>query len=136
MELDMLTIGQRIKERRKELNLTQLDIKSKVGISSGNLSDIENGNRLPAASTLLQLAKALECSVDYILTGAPLISEKYNSSVIGESEQELLTIFHSLSPDDQYELIRIAEIKADKGKRTQNAKSSLSCTSNITYETA
>ena len=35
MELDTLEIGKRIKERRKELCLTQLDIKEKTGISSG-----------------------------------------------------------------------------------------------------
>ena len=49
MELDTLEIGKRIRERRKELHLTQLDIKEKTGISSGNMSDIERGNRLPAA---------------------------------------------------------------------------------------
>lgn len=48
MELDTLEIGKRIRERRKELHLTQLDIKEKTGISSGNMSDIERGNRLPA----------------------------------------------------------------------------------------
>ena len=45
MELDPLSIGIRIKDRRNELHLTQTDIKSKVGISSGNMSDIERGNR-------------------------------------------------------------------------------------------
>lgn len=136
MELDMLSIGNRIKERRKELNLTQLDIKSKVGISSGNISDIEHGNRLPAASTLVQLAKVLECSIDYILTGFSPTEEKCVSSAIGESAQKLLTLFYSLSPDDQYELVMIAELKANKGKRMQDAKSSLSRTYNTTYESA
>ena len=42
MSLDMITIGKRIKERRKELHLTLADIKAKTGISTGNLSDIEN----------------------------------------------------------------------------------------------
>ena len=33
-------IGQRIKERRKELNITQAQIKNSTGISTGNLSEI------------------------------------------------------------------------------------------------
>ena len=45
MELDIQSIGTRIKERRKELKLTQLEIKERAGISSGNMSDIERGNR-------------------------------------------------------------------------------------------
>lgn len=47
MELDIQSIGKRIKKRRKELHLTQTEIKEKTGISSGNMSDIERGNRLP-----------------------------------------------------------------------------------------
>lgn len=123
MELDVETIGNRIKERRKELNLTQLDIKEKVGISSGNMSDIEHGNRLPAAATLVQLAEVLECSVDYILTGTSPNKEIISFSPVGESAKKLLTLFYTLSPEDQTELIKIAEIKADKGKEG-NAKSS------------
>lgn len=52
MELDIQSIGKRIKKRRKELHLTQTEIKEKTGISSGNMSDIERGNRIPAATTL------------------------------------------------------------------------------------
>lgn len=134
MELDMKTIGNRIKERRKELNLTQLDIKSKVGISSGNISDIERGNRLPAASTLVQLAEVLECSVDYILTGISPSSEISFLSVQGESAKKLVNLFLTLSPEDQDELIMIAQIKADKGKRERDARSSHS--GNAKFETA
>ena len=75
MEADTTAIGTRIKTRRKELGLTQLDIKAAAGISSGNLSDIENGNRLPAATTLIQLSAVLSCSADWILTGKPETSE-------------------------------------------------------------
>lgn len=136
MELDMYSIGNRIKERRKELNLTQLDIKAKAGISSGNISDIERGNRLPAASTLVQLAQVLECSVDYILTGTSPIKEKIELSAVGESAQELLDLFYVLSPEDQNELLMIAEMKANKGKRQGNAKSSPSGNGSISSETA
>lgn len=135
MELDMHSIGIRIKERRKELNLTQLDIKAKAGISSGNISDIERGNRLPAASTLIQLAQVLECSVDYILTGASPTKEKNESSVVGESARELLDLFYILSPEDQNELLMIAEMKANKRKRQGNVKSSLSKNDDTSPET-
>ncbi len=134
MQLDMKTIGNRIKERRKELNLTQLDIKSRVGISSGNISDIERGNRLPAASTLVQLAEVLECSVDYILTGVSPLSEISLLSVQGESAKKLVNLFLTLSPEDQDELIMIAQMKADKGKRERDARSSHS--ENAKSETA
>ena len=116
MELDMQTIGSRIRERRKELNLTQQDIKAKSGISSGNISDIERGNRLPAASTLVQLAQVLECSVDYILTGFSSTQENFRTSTSEKSAVKLLNLFSELSPEDQNELLMIAQIKANKEK--------------------
>ena len=62
-------IGHRIKERRKELKLTQVQIKELCGISNGNLSDFENGNKTPSANSLVALSKALQVSTDWILTG-------------------------------------------------------------------
>lgn len=124
MNLDMTLIGKRIKDRRKELNLTQTDIKAMAGISSGNMSEIENGNRLPAASTLMQLASALQCSVDWILTGKSPISENARVSGVEEAE-ELLKIFYLLEKDDQCELLEIAQLKLKK-KLKRDAKSSSS----------
>lgn len=116
MELDVQTIGKRIKERRKELNLTQLDIKDKVGISAGNISDIERGNRLPAAGTLVQLANVLDCTIDYILTGNFPLSENHSIPISEKSAHHLLDLFYMLSSDDQEELIMIAEMKVNKRK--------------------
>ena len=121
MELDVQTIGKRIKERRKELNLTQLDIKDKVGISAGNISDIERGNRLPAAGTLVQLATVLDCSIDYILTGNIPLPEDHNFPISEKSARHLLDLFHMLSSDDQDELIMIAEMKVSKRKRQEKS---------------
>ncbi len=127
MELDMQTIGLRIKNRRKELRLTQTDIKSAVGISSGNISDIENGNRLPAASTLVQLSNVLECSIDWILTGSSPASENFEISDTGDKrEAELLKGFRELPDEDQDELIGILEMKLRKVQKARgtSAKSS------------
>lgn len=114
MELDMITIGNRIKERRKELSLTQIDIKEKTGISSGNMSDIERGNRLPAATTLVQLSDVLQCSIDYLLTGKSLSQENTNISAQENSklpESQLLNFFRGMPKNDQQELLMIAQLK-------------------------
>lgn len=120
MELDMQTIGARIKNRRKELKLTQTDIKAAVGISSGNISDIENGNRLPAASTLVQLAEALQCSIDWMLTGASPEPENSVPSEVGDSvEADLLKGFRQLDRDDQDEIMGLLELKLRRVKRNE-----------------
>lgn len=118
-------IGQRIKERRKELKITQTQIQQETSISSGNLSCIENGKYLPSAVALLELSKILDCSIDWMLTGKSSISE--NASILDNEEVELLNMFRELDHDDQEELIDIVEIKLKRKKKGSGtaARSSL-----------
>lgn len=110
-------IGQRIKERRKELHITQNQIQDKCGISSGNLSGIETGRYLPSAIALIELAQILDCSIDWILTGKSLISTNPSFVDIKESERQLLEYFHEMSATDQEDLLLIAQIKSSKKKK-------------------
>lgn len=131
MNIDLITIGSRIKSRRKELHLTQSEIKQAVGISSGNLSDIENGNRAPAISTLYKLSTILQCSIDWIVTG-----ENANNTLIkisAEGELILLDGFRQLSKDDQNELLAILQIKLQRANATED-KSKLSLSKSASKE--
>ena len=138
MELDIQSIGKRIKKRRKELHLTQTEIKEKTGISSGNMSDIERGNRLPAATTLAQLSEILDCSIYWILTGKSPVSENLISPDIGEKDQKLLSLFHEISEEDQEELLMIAQLKYNRTQKSKEAEttSSLSRSGNDIDEIA
>lgn len=53
MNLNMISIGERIKHRRKKLNLSQIDIYEKCDITSGSLSKIENGKTIPSILAFL-----------------------------------------------------------------------------------
>lgn len=123
-------IGLRIKERRKKLCITQAQIQEYCGISSGNLSGIETGRYLPSASALIGLSKILECSIDWILTGESLNSKSIDCVDIKEIDKQLLNYFHNMSQADQEDLMLIAEMKSNKGKRQE--KSTLSEDGNIT----
>lgn len=119
MELDMTTVGNRIKKRRKALHLTQMDIKEKTGISSGNMSEIEQGNRLPAAATLVLLSEILECSIDYLLTGKTPEQEnlkKLLAEPVTEEDISFLKLLHGMSREDKEELLLIAELKYQRRK--------------------
>lgn len=65
-----MTLGNRIKERRTALGWTQDVLAQKAGISKGFLSDLENSKRNVSAETLLDVAKVLGLSLDYLMTGA------------------------------------------------------------------
>ncbi len=126
MKLNDSTIGTRIKNRRKELGITQVDVKNATGISSGNMSEIENGNRLPSTPTLLQLSTLLQCSIDWILTGESPNLENPSFSNLRDDEIELLTTYRKLPSDEKNEVLEILNLKVTKFKKRANAKSFLS----------
>lgn len=56
----------RIKEVRRQRNLTQSALAEKAGVARPFISEIETGTANPTISTALKLARALECSMDYL----------------------------------------------------------------------
>ena len=130
MEIIMKSIGERIRDRRKELHLTQNDIKSACGISSGALSEIENGNRTPSVVIFHALANVLECSMDWLATGESSKTENASSSasgdVLNDVESELLKGFRQLDQDDQDELMGLLALKLRNQKRDGEKMATLS----------
>ena len=129
-------IGQRIKQRRKELHITQTEVQATCGISSGNLSGIETGRYLPSAIALVELAKILQCSVDWILTGESSISNNFDFKDLNKSEHQLLNYFSLMSDIDKEDILMIAQMKANKRKVPEAAISSHSESSISITETA
>ncbi|MDR1100785.1 MAG: helix-turn-helix domain-containing protein [Clostridiales bacterium] len=64
-----MQIGERIKAKRKELNLTQEDLASKLGVTFQAVSKWENDTSIPDISLLPKIAKALNTTYDYLLDG-------------------------------------------------------------------
>lgn len=62
-------IGERLKLFRKtRYKMTLAELSSKIAVSQGSLSDLENGNSLPSATTLRGLYYA-GCDINWLLTG-------------------------------------------------------------------
>lgn len=138
-------IGQRIKDRRKELGITQAQIKEKAGISTGNLSEIENGHVLPSSIALINLSKILKCSADYILFGNSSNLDNYsesekfqkldNYSILDNDkpaterncvEDDLIRYFRNVEDYDKEEILAIAQMKYNRVQKlraaTENAE--------------
>ena len=113
--MESTSIGTRIKQRRKELGLTQVQIKQETGISSGNMSEIENGNKLPSTPALISLSAILDCSIDWMLKGET--PKRENAFLSEERESKLLEGFRELSERDKEELIEILGMKLRKTQR-------------------
>ena len=66
----MTNLGERIRARRTELGWTQEQLSTKVGISKGFLSDLENGKRKVSAENLMSIAQVLNLSLDFLMKGS------------------------------------------------------------------
>ncbi len=102
----MDSIGKRIRFARKANNLTLTDINKITGLSTGNLSELENDKFLPSANALMQFRKIFHVSIDWILTGKecnttlnPKIREqkqKYIYDQYTDEEKQLIEIYRKL----------------------------------------
>ena len=76
-----MLIGKRIKELRKEKNMTQSELGKLVNVTKVSISCYESGTRTPDLETFELLIKALETTPDYLLGRDKLVisegEEKY-----------------------------------------------------------
>ena len=67
MDIDYEAIGQRIRKRRKMLNITQAILAERADLSDTNISHIERGATKLSLPSLIAIANALETNVDSLL---------------------------------------------------------------------
>ena len=84
--MDQKKIGKFIAEKRKEQNLTQMQLAEKLGITDRAVSKWENGKALPDASLMLPLCEILHITVNDLLSGEEIGMENKNQ----KNEQLLL----------------------------------------------
>lgn len=86
--MDQIKIGKFIAQRRKECNLTQLQLADRLGITDRAVSKWETGKSLPDSSIMLDLCETLKITVNDLLSGEVVSMEKRNE----EMENRLLEL--------------------------------------------
>lgn len=74
-EADLINIGKRIQQRRKQLALTQEQVAEMMNVSVQMISNLERGNKAIRIDNLVNLSNILNISTDYILTGKETITD-------------------------------------------------------------
>lgn len=67
-------IGQNVRNRRIELEMTQAALAEAAGITQPNVASIERGSTSPMIETLAALAEALHCPPDLLLREDSFVS--------------------------------------------------------------
>lgn len=125
----MDTIGKRVRFARRKCGYTMKQLHELTGLSTGNISDIENDKNTPSVSSLIPLGKALNQTLDWLLTGEdpkirnldPLLnSENVPPSSI---ESDLLAMFRVLNEHDRENVFDIVTMLYEKaiGKKVSVA---------------
>lgn len=68
-DLNFKEIGQKIRERRLTLGVTQESIANQLDVNPSHISNIECGRANPSLTALIKIANILQCSVDYFISG-------------------------------------------------------------------
>lgn len=61
-------LGDKVKNLRKSLKITQKELAATIGLSQSTVGMIESNKQGASNDTLLKLAKALDTTVDYLLS--------------------------------------------------------------------
>ena len=111
-------VGTRISSRLKELNITQRQLCDKTGISTNGISQYVRNIRVPDTLSVYKLSKALDTTIEWILTGEASSVSPLNYSNVQEAlnrdEQELLENFRKMDTRDKVDLMDNARAKVNR----------------------
>ncbi|MCY9697580.1 helix-turn-helix domain-containing protein [Paenibacillus alginolyticus] len=113
----MINIGPNIRRLRKLNNLSQVEFSSRIGISQGNLSEIEQGNCNPSFDTLFAIKKQFNCSIDDLILIESDSFKSSSSSMLSDEELTMLSNYRSLDEYDQREIEEVIKIKIAINKK-------------------
>lgn len=100
-----MSIGQRIRERREELGLSQAELARRLGVSQSTVGNYEAGISSPNGENLLRLFDCLETEPNILFQD----SYRGGKRVLSGPERALLERYRRLSPAGRRTLQSVAE---------------------------
>ena len=88
-------VGARVLQVRQDANLNQREFATRIGISSGGISQIESGKAMPGGDFLLKIHQEFGVDVTWLLTGMSTSGVAPNAGNVSEGDQILLDNFHA-----------------------------------------
>jgi transcriptional regulator with XRE-family HTH domain len=82
-------LGERIKVRREELGLTQLQLAQALEVTPQHVSVIEKNKRAPSLDLLAKLAHELGVTTDYLITGKESVVSDVGSVIKADATLSL-----------------------------------------------
>lgn len=100
-----MSIGERIRQKREVLNLTQEELGKILGVTPQHISVIEKDKRVPSLTFLAKLAEKLGVSIDYLVSGKatqgeivldPIVAIKADKRLTPKAKRALIALVEEL----------------------------------------
>lgn len=112
----MTIFNERLKQLRKERNLTQYDLAELLGFSRGQIGNYEQGTREPDQNTLLKISDFFNVSVDYLLGKTDRINNKKD---VKRVDKEILDLLQGISKNIEELKEEVKELKTTQEKTNE-----------------
>lgn len=115
--------GEKIKQKRKELNLTQTDLANKVNLAFGTISKYEKNEISIPSNKLKEIANVLGVSVDYLLGDTTIanpqtyLEERLETYYLSEKEYDF--IINDIINNEKIDLSILNSTQKNMGKVKQ-----------------
>ena len=121
MEAEYSHVDFRILSKLKALGMSQVQLSRETGLSTTALSSYCTGKRVPETSALYHLAKTLQTSMEWILTGEDLTNEESalpiptcDDTPLESEEADLVAMFRLLPSYEREDLFDLVYFKYKK----------------------
>ena len=92
-KLNYVEIGKRIKNKRKEVGITQEKLSELIEVSPSYICEIERGGSISSLATISKIAQTLNISLDYLVFG---INKNNSNTMFSEILESLPEENHQL----------------------------------------
>lgn len=103
-------IGERIKQCREQLGLTQEQFAERLGLTTNYISTVERGASFPRCEKLIAIINGLETSADAIFCDVITHTSEYRSDILSEELKEL-------PAEEQQRILEIVELMIKQAKK-------------------
>ena len=100
-----MTLGERIKQLRKQNGMTQVDLANQLNVTKGTVSTWETNNRKPGFETLEQMCNMFRVGMDYLMGRSDDVTPTMISSdelALSSVEEDLTEYALKYARLDQY----------------------------------